>query len=225
MDGLSLLKDLTENRDDARADQMEAYMRDQFVFLGIPAEKRRKLMRPYFKEARKEKHIDWTFVDNYWEQPYRECQYIVCDYLSAEQARLVPADIDKLKTLVLKKAWWDTCDSLDKVIGKLALDYPELNEILLEWSQDEKIWLRRIAIDHQRHRKERTDTQLLETILKNNFGSSEFFINKAIGWILRDYSKTDPQWVTQFIEQHKAELHPLSIREGYKYLKSKNIKR
>jgi 3-methyladenine DNA glycosylase AlkD len=83
---------------------------------------------------------------------------------------------------------------------------------------DENIWLRRIAIDHQLARKDKTDTALLEQIIVNNLGQREFFINKAIGWSLREYSKTNPDWVRGFIEQHKDGLSPLSVREGSKYL-------
>jgi DNA alkylation repair enzyme len=75
-----------------------------------------------------------------------------------------------------------------------------------------------LAIDHQLLRKEKTDTKLLEKILVNNLVKTEFFINKAIGWALRDYSKTNPDWVRDFIEQHQAEMAALSIREGSKYL-------
>lgn len=221
MNEKALLEDLKENADKERAVQMKAYMRNQFDFLGITAVKRRELMRPYFNEAKKEDFIDWDFLNAYWQLPYRECQYIASDYLSLKQNHLVPGDVDKIKSLALTKPWWDTIDSLDKVIGKLGLEYPELDSVLLEWSLDDSIWLRRIAINHQRLRKHATDTKLLERIIKNNFGSSEFFINKAIGWILRDYSKTDPDWVSHFIEEHKEELHPLSIREGSKYLKRK----
>lgn len=84
---------------------------------------------------------------------------------------------------------------------------------MLEWSTDEDFWVRRIAIDHQLCRKERTNTELLEKILVNNFGSSEFFINKAIGWSLRDYSKTNQDWVRNFVETHKDKMDKLSIRE------------
>ena len=88
---------------------------------------------------------------------------------------------------------------------------------MLEWSTDEDFWVRRIAIDHQLCRKERTNTELLEKILVNNFGSSEFFINKAIGWSLRDYSKTNQDWVRNFVETHKDKMDKLSIREASKY--------
>jgi 3-methyladenine DNA glycosylase AlkD len=89
---------------------------------------------------------------------------------------------------------------------------------MLAWSTDEDFWLRRITIDHQLCRKDKTNTELLERILINNFGSSEFFINKAIGWGLRDYSKTNPQWVKTFIEKYKDKMNKLSIKEASKYI-------
>ena len=103
-------------------------------------------------------------------------------------------------------------------IGALALKDSNVNKILLEWSLDENIWLRRIAIDHQLLRKEKTNTELLEKILKNNLGQAEFFINKAIGWALRDYSKTNSEWVKNFIEKNRENIVKLSIKEASKYL-------
>lgn len=124
----------------------------------------------------------------------------------------------RLKKLAQTKSWWDTIDSLDRLVGTIIVRFPETKEIILAWSRDEDIWLRRLAIDHQLLRKEETDTELLEKILANNLDQTEFFINKAIGWALRDYSKTNPDWVRAFIERHQTEMAALSIREGSKYL-------
>ena len=134
------------------------------------------------------------------------------------QRFLAEDDISKLKELVLTKSWWDTVDILDKVIGSIIYNNKNLYPIILEWSKDDNIWLRRVAIDHQLLRKENTDEQLLEKILINNLNHKEFFVNKAIGWALRDYSKTNPQWVRNFIEVHKENMASLSIREASKYL-------
>ena len=131
---------------------------------------------------------------------------------------LTDEDIPRLKELAITKSWWDTIDNLDRIVGGIALKYPSVNRTVLEWSSDENIWLRRIAIDHQLLRKERTDTELLEKIIKNNFERTEFFINKAIGWALRDYSKTNPEWVRNFIEKNKDKMSKLSIGEGSKYI-------
>lgn len=89
---------------------------------------------------------------------------------------------------------------------------------MLEWSKDEDFWVRRIAIDHQLCRKEKTNTKLLEAISVNNFGSNKFFIDRAIGWSLRDYSKTNPELVIEFVEKSKDKMDKLSIKEASKYI-------
>ena len=97
-------------------------------------------------------------------------------------------------------------------------DHPELEEIILKWRLSDNIWLRRVAIDHQLLRKEKTNVQLMEKILLHNLNQTEFFINKAIGWALRDYSKTNPIWVAGFIEKNKERMADLSIKEASKSL-------
>lgn len=105
-----------------------------------------------------------------------------------------------------------------KLIADMALKYEDINEILISWSKDNNIWIRRVSIMHQLHRKEKTNIELLEKIIVNNFGSDEFFINKAIGWALRDYSKTNKEWVSNFINKYKDKMANLNIKETSKYL-------
>ena len=100
----------------------------------------------------------------------------------------------------------------------MVADHPELEEVILKWSLSDNIWLRRVAIDHQLLRKEKTDVHLMEKILLNNLDQTEFFINKAIGWALRDYSKTNLDWVARFIEKNKERMAEPSIKEASKYL-------
>jgi 3-methyladenine DNA glycosylase AlkD len=212
---MSVFEEFRTHGDPERAVMKSAYMRDQFPFCGLTAPERRKLSGPYLKAITT---IDWEFIFSLWEQPEREFQYFACDVLDRRRGSLSPADIPNLRRLAVSKSWWDTVDNLDGIVGDIALRHPEVNATLLAWSVDENIWLRRIAIDHQLARKHRTDEALLEQILVNNLGLSEFFINKAIGWSLREYSKTNPDWVRTFIEQHRDGLSGLSIREGSKYL-------
>ena len=112
----------------------------------------------------------------------------------------------------------DTIDCLCKVVGKLSDNDSKVDKLMLDWAKDENIWIRRTAIEYQLNKKEKTNTDNLEKILKLNFGSNEFFINKAIGWALREYSKTDPKWVADFIEKNREKMSPLTIREGSKYI-------
>lgn len=217
MDVEELLENLkaVAKPDDAVA--MKAYMKNKFEFLGVKTPVRRKLAKAFFKQQT-DSVIDWVFINESWDNPYRELQYAALDYLEIRKKLLTPSDLPHLKKLAQTKSWWDTIDFLDRLVGSIIARFPETKGIILVWSRDEDIWLRRLAIDHQLLRKEETDTELLEKILVNNLGQTEFFINKAIGWALRDYSKTNPDWVRDFIERHQAEMAALSIREGSKYL-------
>lgn len=214
-----LLVELEAAKDLKKAGPMEAYMRHQFSFLGIPAPERNALYKKYFPSAKKTKVIDWDFVEACWDKEAREYQYVGANYLKAMQTYLTESDLPKLERLVVTKSWWDTVDILDRVVGSLVYDKPELGEVILQWSLSDNIWLRRVAIDHQLKRKEKTDVQLMEKILLNNLEQTEFFINKAIGWVLRDYSKTNPEWVANFIEKYKERMAELSIKEASKYIK------
>lgn len=206
-------------RDEERAGQMEAYMRNQFPFLGIQSPKRKQLQKELIQLSKADKAIDWDFVFELWDLAEREFQIFATDYLRALQKYLTLADVPKLRQLVITKSWWDTVDSLDRTIGNIEFPSQEIDQIMLDWSMDENIWLRRIAIDHQLLRKDKMKTDLLEKILVNNLNQREFFINKAMGWILRDYSKTNPDWVCDFIDRYQDGLSRLTIREGSKYLK------
>ena len=111
---------------------MEAYMRHQFFFLGIAALERNALYKKYFPKAKKTKIIDWDFVDTCWRKEPREYQYVAANYLKAMQSYLTENDLPKLERLVVTKSWWDTVDILDRVVGSLVYDYPELEEIILK---------------------------------------------------------------------------------------------
>ncbi|HBO37946.1 MAG TPA: DNA alkylation repair protein, partial [Pasteurellaceae bacterium] len=197
-----LFIELNKLANSEKAEQMSAYMKNQFVYLGVQTPQRRAVCKSFFKVTARET-VDWAFIEQCWASPYRELQYAAIDYLNMIKTQLTARDIPSLHGLIIRKSWWDTIDGLDRIVGSIALNYPEVNETLLAWSRDDNFWLRRVAIDHQLLRKEKTDTALLEKILLNNLGQREFFINKAIGWILRDYSKTDPAWVCDFIERHR----------------------
>ena len=204
-------------KNDKKAIEMSAYMKNQFAFLGISASPRKEIENKIFKSVAKE-NIDFKFTDKCYKNKYREFQYAAIDYLNFKKEYLNISHIEILKNYILTKSWWDTIDHLDKIVGDIALRDKKVNKILLNWSLDENIWIRRVAINHQILRKEKTNTELLEKIIINNFNQKEFFINKAIGWSLRDYSKTNPKWVRDFIKRHKNSMNNLSIREASKYI-------
>ena len=215
---LDLITDFEENRNELLAESMSKYMQDKFRFLGVRGTTRTEIYKKYFPDTRKTKIIDWDFVESCWNKEEREFQYIVVYYLKAMQKFLKREDISRLKYLIVTKSWWDTVDLLAKVIGSLVIRIEGYDQIMLEWSKDSNIWLKRVAILYQLSLKEKVDKQILERILVGNLGDSEFFINKAIGWALRDYSKYNPEWVREFIKKNKDNMANLSIREASKYI-------
>ena len=212
-----LFIELEKLKDDKQSKKMSAYMQNKFMFLGIPKPKLKELTKPYLNESKKY-DFDWSFIDICWEKEYREAQYTAIDYLKLNIKKLTDKDLDKLKELIVTKSWWETVDSIDAMIGSIVLKHPELQNEMLNWSVSDNIWIKRVAINFQQEYKDKTNTELLEKIICNNFGSNEFFINKAIGWSLRDYSKINPEWVNCFIEQYKEKMDKLSIKEASKYL-------
>lgn len=219
MDKYLKIKSLFEkSQDEENAKKMAQYMKNQFLFYGIATPKRRAIYKEFLKQEKKQHKVDWEFLDLCYQDEHREFQYLVYDYLLSLKKDLVFDDIKKIKTYIQMKSWWDTIDFFDKVLCTIGLQDQRVDDLMLEWSLDSDIWLRRIAIDYQLGRKEKTKEDLLEKIIVNNLGSDEFFINKAIGWSLRDYSKTNPQWVKNFINKYHDQMSRLSIKEGSKYL-------
>lgn len=203
---------------------MESYMRNQFEFYGIRAGKRRDISRAFIKEAKLSDKIDWDFLETLFRDSAREINYLGLDILKAQTKLLTLSDFDKLVHLAEIRPRWDTIDNIDTIIGTLGLVENDFDKKILDLSKDYNFWLRRIAIGHQKKYKEKTKTDLLAKIIKNNLQIScedtdeKFFIDKAIGWALREYSKTNPAWVRDFIGENKNDLAPLSIREASKYL-------
>jgi 3-methyladenine DNA glycosylase AlkD len=154
-----------------------------------------------------------------WARPEREYQYFACAYLrryvAAGSAQLLPT----LRDLATTKSWWDTVDTLAAhTVGPLVAAHPVLVPVMDEWSADENLWLVRTAILHQLRYKERTDTARLFRYCARQAGHRDFFVRKAIGWALREYARTDPDAVRSFVDDHRASLSPLSVREATRHL-------
>lgn len=210
-------KILVQHADNSRQLSMEAYMRHQFPFLVIQATERRQLTRDFVSQFKPKDAIDWTTIESLWHEKEREYKYIALDILRRQKKQLTVADVQQLRKLALYESWWDTIDGLDVLIGHIDLhNHHQIVPMMLEWSEEESIWLRRISIDYQRLHRHCTDEIVLATVIENNLGQTEFFINKAIGWSLREYSKTNEAFVRHFIQTHS--LNPLSEREALKWL-------
>lgn len=207
------------NRNEKNAEPMKKYMKDLFPFLGIKMPERSKLQQKFYQQSGiLKQEFQHEFVLALWEQHEREYQYAAIDYIKRSLKKLVKDDLPLFEKLITTKSWWDTVDMLaQKPVGTIAAKYPEvISETIEDWAFGEHLWLRRTAILFQLKYKDKTNEDLLYRYIKGNADSKEFFIQKAIGWVLREYSKTDPESVKVFIESHT--LAPLSVREGSKYL-------
>jgi 3-methyladenine DNA glycosylase AlkD len=213
----NLFDEMEKNKNAEQAVKMAAYMQNKYVFLGIPKPKLKEIIKPYIKEGKKH-DIDWKFINLCWKKNYREAQYVAMEYLDSLSKLLTDDDLSQLKKLIVTKSWWETADTIDAMVGEIILRNKNLEKEMLKWSKDENIWVRRVAIDFQQKYKEKTNQKLFEQIIVNNFGTDEFFINKAIGWSLREYSKVNKKGVKDFINKYKKQLHKLSIKEASKYL-------
>jgi 3-methyladenine DNA glycosylase AlkD len=209
---------LREHKNKETAAPMEAYMRNQFSFLGIKTPDRNALIKEFFREGIVSLEELETAVTMLWDQPEREFQYAAMNLLDKHQKSLSIQHIPLLEKLILSKSWWDTIDHLSphNIGGIILKDHASFKDKIQSWIDSENIWLNRTAILYQLKYKEKTDEQELYRIIRSFSTSKEFFIQKAMGWSLREYSYREPQSVRFFIESET--LPALTKREGMKQL-------
>jgi len=215
------LKALFEkNVDPTQAAPMKKYMRDQFEYLGIKNPQAGALLREFIAEhgLPQLERLD-IIVRDLWSLPQREFQYLAMNLIGKYEKKLEPEFITTLEYLIVTKSWWDTVDALaSHPVGTHFKRYSDIKvKYLRKWRRSENIWLRRTTILFQLGYKQETDFDLLCEIITENLGSDEFFINKAIGWALRQYAHTNPAPVKKFVNTTK-DLNPLSRREALKHL-------
>ncbi len=204
--------------DKEKAADMAAYLKNQFAFLGIQKPQRAELSREILKQKKKDKTADWDFIFLMFDQPEREFQYLAVDYLIAAKGLLTADDLIHVEKLIVTKSWWDTVDLIaSTVVGDICARHPEAKEtVVAGWIHSDNMWLKRVSILFQLKYKDKTDTAFLSRAIQSNCGTKEFFLNKAIGWALREYSKTNPEWVRDFLAENK--LSTLSVKEASKYI-------
>jgi 3-methyladenine DNA glycosylase AlkD len=212
---------MTAVADPQQAVQMARYMRDQFAFYGIKSPLRREILSGFLREYGVPVVEDVPeVVQALWELPEREQQYNALDILIRLQKKLRPDFLPTLERLITTKSWWDTVDGLaSNVSGTLFTNFPETGATAVQqWRSVDNIWLRRTTLLHQLKYKDKTNAPLLFSLIEENLDDKEFFIQKAIGWALREYSKTDETAVRAFVANNN--LSPLAHREALKWLKN-----
>jgi len=217
----SLLLELKERGNPHRAEQMEAYMRHQFIFFGVMSAERSELLKKLRSNG-----LDMLsgtekreLVKRLWQEEARECQLLALEWmLKWNPKEYVEQDLDFFEHLILNKSWWDTVDGIaPNLVGKYAQKFPEkMQETFKEWEKHESLWIRRTCLIFQLRYKQKTDLDVLKYFIRVFKHEKEFFIQKAIGWSLREVSKWNPGWTAQIVASE--DLKGLARREALKYV-------
>ena len=217
---IELVRLFEAKRNPEIAQAQEAYMRNQFAYFGIKSPDQKILiataltMHPLSTE---QEVID--VVTQLWNAKERELHYAAFRIAIKYKKLLTPLFIPVAQQILLTHSWWDTVDAISSnLVGNLVSRYPTLTTVMDQWIRHENLWLRRSALLHQLMYKDKTDEKRLFSHCKQLMHEKDFFIRKAVGWALRQYSKTHPTAVKSFIEENRSFLSPLSIKEGSKYL-------
>ena len=200
----------------------KAYMKNHFDFYGIKTPDRRKIQKPFLiKEYLPQKKDLERIVKKLWKKKQREYQYFAQELTEKYVNDFDKNDIELFEFMIINKSWWDTIDFIaPKLVGEYFKLYPEQrNDYIEKWIESGNIWLQRTAILFQLKYKNDLDKEFLAYIIDSLLGSKEFFINKAIGWILRQYSRTNPDWVVDFV--NKTDLNILSKKEALRIIQKK----
>jgi 3-methyladenine DNA glycosylase AlkD len=212
-----------QNANPAQAVPVKKYMRDQFEYLGIKTPQSLALQKEFYSRKGLPEIADLDIIlRDLWALPEREFQYVAVGLLGRQEQQLPASFIKTIEYLIVTKSWWDTVDSLaGGTVGMHFKRFPEVRaKYLPKWRASNNLWLRRTTILFQLGYKQDTDFELLSDIIRENLGLKEFFINKAIGWALRQYARLDPRAVKRFVNATK-DLSPLSRREALKHLAGK----
>ncbi|MGW8952950.1 DNA alkylation repair protein [Streptomyces sp. NPDC055709] len=206
--------------DPVRAREAAAYMKDVAPFLGIRTPERRRLSRTVLDGTPRPAEADCAAIAlRCWELPEREYHYFAVDYLRRHAGRCSSDFLPVARHLIATVSWWDTVDLLAAhVVGPLVAADAELVAAMDAWIEDDNLWIARTALLHQLGYKQATDAERLFRYCLLQSGHSDFFIRKAIGWSLREYAKTDPDAVRDFVATSRDRLAPLSVREALKNL-------
>ncbi|GAA3280696.1 DNA alkylation repair protein [Paenarthrobacter aurescens] len=219
----SIRATLVSAADAERGRGAQAYMKSEMPSLGVRVPEVRKIVKAATKQfpLTSPDELRHAVLELWRKAEVREERYAAIDLtglkIVAEDLQMLPVYEEIIRT----GAWWDLVDGVaHRILGLLLAHRSTMTPILLQWSADVDMWVRRAAITAQLGAKSKTDTGLLAAVITSNLADNEFFIRKAIGWALREYSKTDPSWVRTFVSTNGHELSPLSVREALRLLPS-----
>lgn len=216
---------LPEHANPDRALQQQAYMKSTMPHYGLQAAELKGVLKKPLASHRLRNRDDWErAILTLWDEAtHRELWYAAIAIARHRRYREWREQVESLalwEHMTRTGAWWDVCDEIAIHLVGLVLraNRDEVSPIMRQWADDDHLWIRRASILSQVRFKTETDTELLAACIIPSIPGKDFFSRKAIGWALREYSKTDPGWVRSFVEQHSEEMAPLSKREALRLL-------
>lgn len=215
----SLTKTFEANRNPEKAIWMEDYMKGQFEFYGLYSTLRKDLTKEVIQATGlPEDEVFQDEIQSCWSDTHREVQYAAQELVHRKKWWKREDSIDLIEEMITSRSWWDTVDFIaSNLCGSYFRIHPDQIEVIIpRWNASDDMWLIRSSILFQLKYKTDTDLSLLESLVVPHLGSKEFFIQKAIGWVLREVSKHNPDFVSEFIERYP--LKPVSLREAKKYI-------
>lgn len=215
----ALKEEFKQKENPVNAVKQKAYMRGQFEYYGLTTAERREAQKPFLVKAYLPSITERNeLVYQLWELPQREFQMFGQELVHKYIKRIKKKDMALFEHMVVTKSWWDTVDFIAyKLMGAYFKSFPKDRKHYVEkWLKSNNIWLQRSALLFQLKYKTELDTELLKYSIESLLGSKEFFINKAIGWVLREYSRTNPEWVKEFVDS--TELSALSKKEALRLM-------
>jgi 3-methyladenine DNA glycosylase AlkD len=213
---------LRQAADPVKALMMQAYMKSEMPYHGVPTPLLRQIFMVAFAQVEFPTALQWQrqVLDLWRGAQYREERYAAMYLTRHKSARSyqTPSAMKVYEELVITGAWWDYVDEIaSNRVGPILHDYPAvMRRRMLVWSKSSDMWKRRTSIICQLRFKEETDLALLYACIEPSLGSREFFLRKAIGWALRQYAWTDAAEVKRYVRRNRDRLNALSVREALK---------
>ena len=203
--------------DPARAAGAQAYLKSEMPSLGVRVPEVRRIVKAAARELPPGSlpELQSTVLALWRDAGWREERYAAIDLTGLRLAAGEWSMLPVYEEIIRSGAWWDLVDGVShRLCGLLQTHREDMSSVLRRWSTDADLWIRRAAITAQLGAKSETDPALLAAVIEPNLADPEFFIRKAIGWALRDFAATDPDWVRDFVARHGGALSPLSRREA-----------
>ena len=207
--------------DPAKAPAMAAYMKTAQPFFGVSTPVRTAMLKQIGDQFAPPDQKSYTrAVMALWKLPHREERYCAITFARRYEQFITSESLPLYERMIREGAWWDFVDEIAvNLVGTVYGNFRAQTRPLIEqWIDDEHMWIRRTALlSHLKHKRETDAAQLFKHCLKRA-DESEFFIRKAIGWALREYSKTNPRAVRAFLKTNRKQLSNLSYTQGSKHL-------